>query len=101
MLTFEEAKKIGTEACLDKLGKDFVKLYRKNACSAYGDREDHAFCFIGINTKPDSSMTNGSIVLDDSPDQKYEYSASCNVAYADGFVTFLDCSLPNTPKIHS
>lgn len=28
MLTFEEAKRVGTIACLDKLGRDFVRKYR-------------------------------------------------------------------------
>ena len=93
MLTFEEAKKIGTAACLDKLGRDFVKKYRDTACFAYGDEEDHAFCFIGIDTEPDVSSTSDRIVLDDSPEEKFPFSASCNVAYKDGTVTFLTCSI--------
>ena len=95
MLTFEEAKKIGTLACLDKLGREFVRKHRDTACSAYGDEDDHAFCFIGVDTEPDSPWTGGPLVLDDSPNQKFPYSASCNVAYSDGKVTFLDCSLPS------
>ena len=94
MLTYEEAKKVGTKACLEKLGRDFVIEHRKTACSAYGDEDDHAFCFVGVDTEPDTPWTGGEIVFDDSPDQKFPFSASCNVSYADGVVTFLDCRLP-------
>lgn len=94
MLTFEEAKKIGIKACVDKLGYDFVKKHEDNACSAYGDEGDHASCFVGVSTEPDQPWTGGPLVLDDSPSAKYPYSASCNVAYADGKVTDLECVLP-------
>lgn len=95
MLSYEEAKKIGTIACIEKLGRDFVKEHRDSACSAYGDREDHAFCFVGVSTKPDRPWEGGPLILDDSPDAKFPYSASCDVAYEDGSITFLECSLPS------
>lgn len=95
MLTYEQAKKIGTAACLDKLGSSFVKKYRETACSAYGDEEDYAYCFIGVDTKPDEPWTGGPLILDDSPETKFPFSASCKVAYKDGAVTFLECSLPS------
>ena len=94
MLAFEEAKKIGVKACVDKLGYDFVKKHEETACSAYGDEGDHASCFVGVNTEPESLWTGGPLVLDDSPDSRFEYSASCNVAYADGKISFLECILP-------
>ena len=95
MLTFEEAKKIGIRACVDKLGYDFVKKYEATACSAYGDDGDHASCFVGVSTEPDTPWNGGPLILDDSPESKFPYSASCNVAYADGTVTFLECTLPS------
>ncbi len=49
MLTFEEAKKIGLNACVDRLGRDFVMKYRDTSCPAYADMEDHAYCFIGVD----------------------------------------------------
>ena len=94
MLTFEEAKKIGVKACVDKLGYDFVKKYQDTACSAYGDEGDHASCFVGVSTEPDPPWNGGPLILDDSPASKYPYSASCDVAYADGTVTFQECILP-------
>ena len=45
MLTFEEAKRIGITACVDKLGYDFVKKYEDTACSACGDEGDYASVF--------------------------------------------------------
>ena len=95
MLTFEEAKKIGIRACVDKLGFDFVKKYNETSCTAYGDEEDHAFCFVGVGTEPVTPWTGGPLILDDSPKAKFPFSASCNVAYADGKVTFLECILPS------
>ena len=95
MLTFEEAKKIGIKACVDKIGFDIVKKYENNACSAYGDEGDHASCFVGVNTEPDTPWTGGPLILDDSPEAKFSFSASCNVAYEDGKVTFLECVLPS------
>ena len=89
MLTFEEAKRIGIKACINKLGYDFVKKYNDTSCTAYGDEDDHAFCFVGVTTEPFKPWTDGTIILDDSPDAKYPFSASCNVAYKDGMVTFL------------
>ena len=94
MLTFEEAKRIGIKACVDKLGYDFVKKYEDTACSAYGDEGYHASCFVGVTTEPIVPWNGGPLVLDDSPNSKYPYSASCNVAYADVAVTFLNCVLP-------
>lgn len=94
MLTFEEAKKIGIKACVDKLGYDFVKQHEDTSCSAYGDEGDHASCFVGVSTEAESLWSGGPLVLDDSPSSKYPYSARCDVAYIDGTITFLECVLP-------
>ena len=32
MLTYGEARRIGADACIDRLGRDFVKQHRDNAC---------------------------------------------------------------------
>ena len=95
MLTFEEAKKIGIKACVDKLGGDFVKKYNETSCTAYGDEGDHAFCFVGGDTNPVEPWTGGPLIMDDSPEAKFPYSASCNVSYCDGEITFLECALPS------
>ena len=95
MLTFEEAKRIGIRACVDKLGYDFVKKYEDTACSAYGDEGDHASCFVGVTTEPEKPWTGGALVLDDSPKSKYPYSASCKVAYADGSISGMTLVTPS------
>ena len=94
MLTFNEARIIGIQACVNKLGYDFVRKNEELSCTAYGDEADHAFCFVGVGIEAGSPKADGSIVLDDSPERKFPFSASCNVDYADGTVTFLDCVLP-------
>lgn len=94
MLTFDEAKKVGIRACVDRLGNDFVRMHEDTSCTAYGDEEDHAFCFVGVSTELDVPWDGGPIILDDSPEKKFPYSVSCNVAYADGAITFLDCTVP-------
>ena len=42
MLTYEAARKIGVDACIDKLGRDFVMRYQNTSSSGFGDRGDHA-----------------------------------------------------------
>ena len=91
MLTYKEARRIGVNACIDRLGRDFVTRYRDNACSAFGDRGDHALCFVGVSDQPAPTMTDGLWL---SSENKYPYVARCNVAYRDGKITFLSCVLP-------
>ena len=59
MILCRKAENRNTEkrinACGDRLGRDFVMKFRENACSAYGDIEDHAFCFVGISDLPEKS----------------------------------------------
>ena len=92
MLTYDEAKKIGIDACIDRLGRDFVKKNRDNASSAFGDREDHAYCFVGVSDQPETPMSEGLRLT--SENDRFPYVARCNVAYSNGTVTFLDCVLP-------
>ncbi len=96
MLTFEEAKKIGLDACVDRIGRDFVMKYRDTTCPAYADMDDHAYCFIGVDNS-DSRYDEGSLVLDGGSDSRstWPYSARCNVSYRDGTIEFLECVLPS------
>ena len=93
MLTYEEARKIGVNACVDKLGRDFVMKYKKTSCSSYGDDETHAFCFVGVDTEPTPPHIDGEpLVLDGC--SEWPYFAKCNVWYKDGRIEFSDCLLP-------
>ena len=50
MLSFEEAKKIGIDACIKKLGISFVKQYSDSFCTAYGwgEKDNTVLCFAGV-----------------------------------------------------
>lgn len=91
MLTYEKARKIGVEACIDKLGRDFVMKYQDTSSSGYGDRGDHVFCFVGVDDRPAPEMKDELILTSNG---KFPYMARCNVRYSDGQVEFLDCVLP-------
>ena len=91
MLTYERARKIGVDACIDKLGRDFVKKYQDTSSSGFGDRGDHAFCFVGVDDRPDPVMKDELVLTSNG---KFPYMARCNVNYCDGQVVFLECTLP-------
>ena len=85
----------GLDACVDRLGRDFVMKYRDTSCPAYADMEDHAYCFIGVDNS-DSRYDESTPVLDggSSGVSTWPYSARCNVSYDDGQVSFLECVVP-------
>ena len=81
------------DACIDLLGRDFVKKYQNTSSSGYGDRGDHVFCFVGVDDRPAPEM-KGELVLTSDRVGQFPYMARCNVRYNDGHVDFLDCILP-------
>ena len=95
MLTFELAKKIGIDACIDRLGRDFVMKYRDTSSPSYGDVDDYAYCFVGVDNS-ESRYDLGKPVLTSGTNGKpdWPYFASCNVHYDDGSVEFLECVIP-------
>lgn len=92
MLTFEEAKKIGLNACIDKLGRDFVMAHRDNGCHGCGENDGSVYCIVEVDDKPYVSPYGGKLVLDSV--SKFPYYASCNVSLEDGSITFLEFVLP-------
>ena len=94
MLTFEDAKKIGIDACAEKIGRSFIREYADTSSTGYGDAEDHAFCYIGVDNRKRNIHHDEEIVLDDSNDSKWPFIAKCNVWYNDGRIEFFDCKLP-------
>ena len=87
MLTFEEAKKIGINACMEKMGRDFVHKYASTSCLAYGEEERYAYCFVGVDTAaPEEYVEGEGLVLDSS---EFPYMVSCTVMYEDGKITFI------------
>lgn len=92
MLTFEQAKKIGLDACIEKLGKEFVRNHAETTSSAYGEHDEEVYCFVGVSTGPRKSFNGKTLRL--SSDRKPAYRASCNVSLKDGSTTFIECVLP-------
>lgn len=92
MLSYEQARKIGIDACIDKLGRDFVMKHRDTSSSADGDRGDRVYCFVGVDDKPLPKMSKGLVL---TSDDHFPYTARCTVSYLDGIIEFLDCVLPN------
>ena len=91
MITYEKAVKIGIDACIDRLGRDFVTKHRETSSSAYGDRGDYVYCFVGVNDQPEGKMEDGLLLTSES---RFPYIARCKVGYEDGDIEFLECVLP-------
>lgn len=92
MLSVETAKKIGINACIDKLGRDFVLSHRDCATSAYGESEYGVFCFVGVDDKFVSQNSDKKLILDSC--SKFSYRASYNVSLIDGSQRFIECVSP-------
>lgn len=91
MLNVETARKIGINACIDKLGRDFVLANKDFATSAYGENGDGVFCFVGVDNKC-HAKNRGGLVLDSQ--SAFPYRVSCNVSLLDGMAKFIECVLP-------
>lgn len=92
MLSVEAARKIGIDACIDKIGRDFVLEHKDFATAAYGESEDGVFCFVGVDGKYQTANRDGVLVLDSR--SEFPYRASCNVSLADGATSFIECVVP-------
>lgn len=97
MLTFNEAKTIGRNACIEKLGKSFYEKYKNSSTTAYGDFSDEgiAFCYVGIDDQPMVAEHTETLILSNKAKKNpIPFSASCNVHLQDGTIDFLECKLP-------
>lgn len=94
MLTIKEAARIGINACIDKIGRDFVLANRENGTSGYGENEEKhcVYCYVGVDDKPYVSKHPGILELDS--ESRFPYYASCNVSLTDGAMTFINYALP-------
>ena len=91
MLSYEDARKIGINACIDKLGREFVNKHKDTFCAADEDRGNHIRCFVGVSDKPLPNMS-GELVL--TSDDHFPYIARGKVSYSNGKIAFLKCILP-------
>ncbi len=92
MLTIKEAAKIGINACIDKIGRDFVLANRESGTSAYGENDGSVYCYVGVDDQPNVPRSSDTLVLDNT--SKFPYHASCNVRLEDGATTFIECVRP-------
>ena len=95
MLDLETARMIALNACLDKLGRDFVFENRDYATSGFGESEYGVFCFIGVDIIKESNK-KCTLLLDSC--SQFTYRASCHVNFLDGIPTFIECVVPEKTK---
>lgn len=93
MLTVKEAARIGINACIDKIGRDFVLANRNNGTSGYGENDGLVYCFVCVDDKPYVPKKNPEVLVLDSTSQ-FPYRVSCNVRLEDGSMKFVECVLP-------
>lgn len=93
MLNMETAKKIGLNACIDKLGREFVLANKDVATSAYGESDGGVFCFVGVDDRHSRTTCDRSLVLDSH--SSFPYRVSCNVSLLDGSPRFVECVTPS------
>ena len=79
---------IGKNACIEKIGREFVSSHRDDACFTSQDLEDNesVFCFLGIDLHPNQRK------LCLSNENDWDVYATCYVR--NGIVEMSDCLLP-------
>ena len=97
MLTCKEAKMLGRNACIQKIGIEFYEKYRDSATIAYGDfsEEGVVFCYVGVDDQSMDEQPSESLILSNKEyNNPIPFFASCNVILESGEIVFLDCTLP-------
>ena len=92
MLNVEVARKIGINACIEKLGREFVLANKARATSAFGESENGIYCFVGVDDGSTFENHDNRLVLDSH--SAFPYRASCNVNLSDGTYDFIECIVP-------
>lgn len=92
MLSFHEARQIGINACIEKLGRQFVERNKNCATSAFGLQDNSVFCYVGIYSEFDSKINSMQLILDSC--SKFTYYTSCFVDMQSGEIEFIECVLP-------
>lgn len=92
MLNFNEACRIGIQACIEQLGQSFVSEHKNCATSAFGLQNNSVFCYVGIYSEFDPEIKSEQLILDSC--SKFTYYASCFVSMQSGNIEFIECILP-------
>jgi hypothetical protein len=90
IFTYEKLRnkrKLGFEALVNAIGKEFVNDYQDSACFSYGDTERGLFCFLGIDLHPENAKCTLSADIDD-----WDIYATCYVTDKD--IIMDKCKLP-------
>ena len=93
MLSVKEARKIGIDACIEKIGNDFWEKHKDFAVYSYGETEGYKVsCFVGISDQPQPDWETEPIRL--SPGTDWPYYAECDVDRKTGEVEFDEFVVP-------
>ena len=77
MLNVEMAIEIGINACIDKLGREFVRTHREQAVAAFAEYENGVFCFVGVDEGTVHENSDTVFILDSC--SVFPYRVSCYV----------------------
>ncbi len=95
MLSFEEAKKIGIRACVDKIGYAFCRTHNDHSTSVYGEVNGKMECFIGVSDEPEPDYDIDKVdhlILTSGND--WPYYAHCKVDMTTGEIEYGECKIP-------
>lgn len=97
LLSVDEAKEKGINACVDKIGRDFCRAHNDNSVSVWGDRDEYVYCFVGVNPEPGPECDINKVdTLELVDGNNWTYYAICNVFVEDGHIEYRDCNIPQT-----
>ena len=89
MISVAKARKIGINACIDRIGRDICRKHADNSTSAYGRNGDVVSCFVGVNDEPAPKINLAEVTRLVLSDHKgWKYAAACDVSLQDGSVQF-------------
>lgn len=96
MLSVKEARRIGIDACIEKIGTDFFEKYKDNAVYAYGETEGYKVeCFVGVSDQPEpdaDEIYKDGYYLTSGND--WPYYADCDVDRKNGEIEFVEYVVP-------
>ena len=94
MISAGDAKKIGNQACIEKIGYDFCAAHRDNAVFSWGEDQGVMNCFLGVSDQPMGDLSGWKPMLDGGNDGGWPYYAICNVDMETARVVFAEYRTP-------
>ncbi len=87
---------MGREACIFRLGEDFVRKHADSSSFAYSETEDGVWCFLGVDDCPGNKELSDQLILDSK--SRFPYRCSCTVSTRG--VDYIECIAPSNKKIY-